>query len=207
MAREEKSDEVARGGLLVLKVKAPAPVGVIHGRFQVLHNDHLKYLLAGKKRCEHLVVAITNPDPVHTKQDNMDSHRSSVAANPLTYYERLLMIRAALTGAGLGLETFTIVPLPINFPELYKHYVPLDAIFYLTIYDQWGEKKLAMFKELGLTTEVLWQRPQEQKGLSSTEIRRKIAAGEKWESLVPPGVAALVNTFNLRRRLGKLDAL
>ena len=38
-------------------------IGVIHGRFQLLHNDHLKYLLAGKKRCEHLVVGITNPDP------------------------------------------------------------------------------------------------------------------------------------------------
>lgn len=25
-------------------------VGVIHGRFQVLHNDHLKYLLAGKEK-------------------------------------------------------------------------------------------------------------------------------------------------------------
>jgi len=36
--------------------------GVVHGRFQVLHNDHVKYLLAGKARCRHLVVGITNPD-------------------------------------------------------------------------------------------------------------------------------------------------
>lgn len=43
--------------------------GVIHGRFQLLHNDHLKYLLAGKARCEHLVVGITNPDPCLTKAD------------------------------------------------------------------------------------------------------------------------------------------
>jgi glycerol-3-phosphate cytidylyltransferase-like family protein len=31
-------------------------VGVIHGRFQVLHNDHLKYLLLGKALFKHLVV-------------------------------------------------------------------------------------------------------------------------------------------------------
>jgi D-arabinose 5-phosphate isomerase GutQ len=37
-------------------------VGVIHGRFQILHNDHLKYLLAGKDLCRHLVIGITNPD-------------------------------------------------------------------------------------------------------------------------------------------------
>ena len=24
-------------------------LGVIHGRFQVLHNDHIKYLMAGKR--------------------------------------------------------------------------------------------------------------------------------------------------------------
>jgi nicotinamide-nucleotide adenylyltransferase len=33
------------------------PLGVIHGRFQVLHKDHLKYLLAGKSLCEHLVLS------------------------------------------------------------------------------------------------------------------------------------------------------
>ena len=37
--------------------------GIIHGRFQILHNDHVKYLLAGKQFCRHLVVGITNPDP------------------------------------------------------------------------------------------------------------------------------------------------
>lgn len=31
-------------------------VGVIHGRFQVFHNDHLEYVLAGKSRCRHIVV-------------------------------------------------------------------------------------------------------------------------------------------------------
>jgi hypothetical protein len=62
--------------------------GVIHGRFQVLHNDHLKYLLAGKARCRHLVVGITNPDPFLTKEDAAEPRRSEPGANPLTYFER-----------------------------------------------------------------------------------------------------------------------
>ena len=166
--------------------------GVIHGRFQVLHNDHLKYLLAGKARCEHLVVGITNPDPSLTKTDTADLKRSSDKANPFTYFQRYQIVRAALTHHGLGEEQFSVVPFPINFPELYRHYLPLDATFFLTIYDEWGERKLALFQSLGLTTEVLWRRTSATKGLSATDIREKIAAGEPWQHQVPPGVAEII---------------
>ncbi len=175
--------------------------GVIHGRFQVLHNDHIKYLLAGKARCEHLVVGITNPDPTLTRQDAADSSRSSQDANPLTYYERYCMVNAALAESGQGPESFSVVPFPINFPELYKYYVPLDAVFFLTIYDAWGEKKLQMFQGMGLKTEVLWRRQPEDKGLSSTAIRRKIVAGEPWEHLVPAATARLIEEFAIAARI------
>jgi len=178
--------------------------GVIHGRFQVLHNDHLKYLLAGKKRCRHLVVGITNPDPSLTRQDAADNTRSARAANPFTYYERFCLVRAALSGAGIGLAEFSIVPFPINFPDLYQYYLPLDATFYLTIYDKWGEKKLTMFQELGLTTEVLWRCSRDRKGLSATEVRELIAAGEKWQHLVPSSVAELLNRWQAAARLRKM---
>ena len=75
--------------------------GVIHGRFQVLHNDHLAYIMAAKLRCEHLVVGITNPDPTLTKEDFADPQRSLAINNPLTYFERYTMVRAVLVEAGL----------------------------------------------------------------------------------------------------------
>lgn len=183
-------------------MKKPA-IGVIHGRFQILHHDHLKYLLAGKERCDHLVIGIANPDPSLTKQDRADQHRASLAANPLTYYERYQAIRVTLVEAGLQLEQFSIVPFPINFPELLKYYVPMKATFFLTIYDEWGERKLAHFKALGLRTEILWRRPLSQKGQTSTEIREKIRTGEPWQHLVPPAMATLIDTFNLPRRLSQ----
>ena len=40
------------------------PIGVIHGRFQMLHHGHMEYLLAGKKRCQRLIIGISNPDDV-----------------------------------------------------------------------------------------------------------------------------------------------
>ncbi|MBY9010002.1 MAG: nicotinate-nucleotide adenylyltransferase, partial [Candidatus Lokiarchaeota archaeon] len=62
-------------------------LGTIHGRFQILHNDHMKFIIAGKKLCKHLIVGITNPDPSLTKDHGTNPHRSTPVANPLTYYE------------------------------------------------------------------------------------------------------------------------
>ena len=178
--------------------------GFIHGRFQVLHNDHLTYLLAGKKECERLVVGITNPDPSLTKQDDADVSRSDQTANPLTYYERFLMVQAALVEAGLDLEEFIIVPFPVNFPELYRYYIPPEATFFLTIYDEWGEKKLSMFESFGLKTKILWRRPLAEKGLTSSDVRQKIVEGKPWQHMVPPSVGRLIAEWNLSERLQRI---
>ena len=179
--------------------------GFIHGRFQVLHNDHLTYLLAGKKECQRLVVGITNPDPSLTKQDDADVSRSDQAANPLTYYERFLMVQAALVEAGLDREEFIIVPFPVNFPELYRYYIPPEATFFLTIYDEWGEKKLSMFESFGLKTKILWRRSQAEKGLTSSEVRQKIVEGKPWQDMVPPSVGRLIVEWNLSDRLQRIN--
>lgn len=175
--------------------------GVIHGRFQVLHNDHLNYLLAGKARCRHLVVGITNPDPSLTRVDPADPDRSSPSANPLTYFERYVMVREVLREAGLTLEEFSIVPFPVNLPELYGHYVPLDATFYLTVYDDWGRHKLKLFRDCGLKVEVLWNRSREGKGLSAEGIRRLMARGEPWDHLVPEATGRLMHRWGIPERL------
>jgi len=178
--------------------------GVIHGRFQVLHNDHLKYIMAGKMRCNHLVVGITNPDPILSKEDSADPQRSLAINNPLTYFERYSMVRLVLMEAGLKEQDFSVVPFPINTPDLYKYYVPLDGAFFLTIYDEWGKRKLEQFKDLGLKTVVLWTRPLEEKGLSGSDIRKKMGAGEPWERLVPEGTQHLMKKWSIPERLRSL---
>jgi nicotinamide mononucleotide adenylyltransferase len=175
--------------------------GVVHGRFQIFHLDHLKYVLAAREKCRHLVVGITNPDPTLTKADAADPYRSSSAANPLTYFERYSIIRAVLLEAGLDQAEFSIVPFPINFPDLYHFYVPLDAVFYLTIYDDWGKKKLRLLQSLALNVEVLWVKSSEQKGISAKEVRRRMAGGEAWEHLVPPAAASVIKRMGIEARL------
>jgi len=186
--------------------KVKYDLGVIHGRFQVLHNDHIKYLLAGKNLCKQLVVGITNPDPSLTRDSNTNPHRSTPMANPLTYYERYLMIQAALLEQGLKYSEFSIVPFPINLPELLKYYVPTDAVFFLTIYDDWGRQKKQYFESLGLKIHVLWEVTLEKKGLSSSDIRDAIINNKQWEQFVPMSVARLINEWNIINRLRELNS-
>jgi len=179
--------------------------GVIHGRFQILHNDHMTYLLAGKARCDHLIVGITNPDPTLTNDDPADPARSLALANPLSYYERYMMVKKAFVEVGIAPREFSIVPFPINLPELYQYYIPLDATFFLTIYDEWGRKKLAQFRSLGLRTEVLWERSLADKGLSGAEIRRRIVSGVAWKHLIPPSTHMLLRKWGVLKRLRELE--
>lgn len=179
--------------------------GVIHGRFQVLHNDHLAYLLDGMSRCDHLVVGITNPEPALTKEDRADPARSRPDSNPLSYYERSRLVSAALLARGVDRDSFTVTPLPINLPERYGHYVPLDAVFFLTIYDAWGRRKLELFRSLGLKVEVLREVAPSDKGLSATEVRHRMARGMAWEDLVPAATVPLLLAWDVPARLRRAE--
>jgi nicotinamide mononucleotide adenylyltransferase len=181
-------------------------IGVIHGRFQVLHNDHMKYLLASVDHCRHLVVGITNAEPAMIQDEAADPQRSTPLANPLTYYERYQLVRSALVESGVALLDFSVVPLPISQPERYRYYVPLDAVFFLSIYDDWGRRKKRYFESLGLKTCVLREVTPEEKGISSTTIRQCMLSGEPWHHLVPASVSALLEEWNIAQRLRDIDS-
>ena len=183
-----------------------AETGIIHGRFQILHNDHVKYLLAGKQLCRHLVVGITNPDPTLTKKERENPQRHNLSSNPLTYYERYVLVKEVLQAQGVAPNEFSVVPFPINMPELYKYYVPMNGLFFLTIYDNWGRKKLNTFKSLGLNTYVLWEVPQEKKGISAAEIRGLMVDGKPWEHMVPSCVSHLLKKWDIPCRIKKIIA-
>lgn len=160
-------------------------IGVIHGRFQMLHKGHMEYLIAGKKRCEHLVIGIANPDLTLTRFNSANPHRSESSANPLTYFERYQMLQGALIEYGIVQSSFDIVPFPINYPELLFNYVPSDARYYITIYDRWGEEKKRTLEQLGCNVEVMWKRTPEERFTSGTYVRQCIADGLPWKHLVP----------------------
>jgi nicotinamide-nucleotide adenylyltransferase/phosphinothricin biosynthesis protein PhpF len=180
-------------------VELIAKKGVIHGRFQPLHLGHLEYLLAGKQLCRHLIVGITNPDPTTIVQEEADTHRHLAEANPCTYYERLCMVEAALINAGVERNEFAIVPFPHSQMERISHYVPNDALFFLSIYDAWGETKLERFEGAGLHVFNLWRR--KRKITSSAEIRQLIREKLNWQALVPSPVKDLIIDCGIDERI------
>lgn len=170
-------------------------LGFIHGRFQLFHNDHLRYALLAKQQCEKLIVGITSPENASLIREEVDPHRSEAASNPFTYYERFNMVKLALLGAGLKREDFEIVPYPIERPEILYNYVPLGATSFFTIYDDWGYEKLNRLKNLGYGTVVLFDT--RQKAMCSTEIRQKMVNGDNWKQMVPEAVYHYVVENNL----------
>ena len=170
-------------------------LGFIHGRFQLFHNDHLRYALLAKEQCEKLIVGITSPENASLIREEVDPHRSEAASNPFTYYERFNMVKLALLGAGLKRGDFEIVPYPIERPEILYNYVPLGATSFFTIYDDWGYEKLNRLKSLGYGTVVLFDT--RQKAMCSTEIRQKMVNGDNWKQMVPEAVYQYVVENNL----------
>lgn len=177
-------------------------VGVIHGRFQPLHNGHMEdYVLPAVERCKHLIVGIANPDPSLTAPHPANPERARASSNPFTYYERAVMIRSTLIERGIEQDRLTIVPFPINKPDLLRYYVPFDATFYVTIYDDWMRYKKELLKSLGLKVEVFFTRERDEHRVSATLVRKLIVDRGEWKSLVPPAVATYICQNQLEERL------
>lgn len=160
--------------------------------------------MAGMERCERLVIGICNPDEGRTSFSEVDPHRSEKGANPFSYYERYRMVKGTLLEMGVDPDRFDIVPFPINFPEMIFNYAPVDAKYYLTIYDGWGIEKKRVLEELGCDIEILRHVGIEEKGISGTDVRRLIMLGEEWADLVPHFVYAYVTGEGLDERIRRM---
>lgn len=176
--------------------------GCVHGRFQPFHGEHLEYALRAKERCRRLIVGITNPDPTWAKPEELSGHRHTADSNPFTYVERALMVEGSLLGAGLEARGFLVAPFPIQAPELCRFYVPEETVHFVRVYSAWEEEKVGRLKAEGLSVEVL-DRGKE-KGISGSEVRRRIRSGLRWEHLVPAASARVVHEAMARdpRRFG-----
>lgn len=163
--------------------------GMVHGRFQPFHNGHLEYALGAARRCRHLVVGITNPDPTHVRAEPLNPARSDAAANPFPFHLRYRMVRDALEQAGLEPSCLSVVPFPIHQPELWGCYVPEGTVHFVRVFSDWEAAKLGRLREAGYSAAVLDEGAPKQ--LSSSQVRERMGDGRPWQHLVPPAVAAL----------------
>ena len=171
--------------------RAGAPLGIIHGRFQPFHNEHLAYLRLAAARSQALVVGITNPEPDSTLPEAAAAGRHLPAENPYGYWQRLLMIEAVLESEALDGR---VVPFPISEPAQLRHYVPAGGVHYLRVFDAWGEEKVRRLQSLGHDVVVL--EPGAEKTLTGSEVRAAIRERGAWHELVPAPVARVLERLH-----------
>ena len=165
-------------------------LGCVTGRFQPVHDQHLELIGIALTECEHVIVAVTNPDSGARREEAASAHRHTAAANPFTYFERSRLLTAALAGAGWA-ERTTVVPFDLTRPPVWPEYVPLEARQFVRAYDDWERQKAAALEAGGYAVTVLDGDPAAKR--SATDIRALLAAGTGWRDAVPAGVAPLLD--------------
>jgi|ERR1700761_39101 len=176
----------------------------VHGRFQPFHNEHLEYALEGKRRCSFLWIGITRYDTTPSDINPLGRDREKPANNPLTYFERISMIRHALLDAGVEAGGFGFVPFPIETPKRLPVFLPTDVPCFTTICEPWNEEKIAVLRDVGYEVIVLWKR--QSKRVSGGAIRRDlIDGGTHWRSMVPAATAAAIERLAVADRLRQLQ--
>lgn len=172
----------------------PHKYGMIHGRFQPFHLEHLRYFRIAWDQSENVIVGITNPDPSTIRADELSQHRHLPDENPLTYIERLMMIQETLQEEGYPMERIFIVPMPIHHPDRWRYYIPKGTVMFVVVYSSWERQKAERLQREGFKVEVV---DHLNKGISGQRVRSLIRSHGEWEKLVPDPVKRY-----LRRRSG-----
>jgi nicotinamide-nucleotide adenylyltransferase len=161
---------------------------MIHGRFQPFHNGHLEYLKGAAAQSDEVWVGITNPDPTRVKPEPADPVRHLPESNPYTYAERLLMVKAA--AGEIDDVDVHVIPFPVNEPELWHAYVPPGVTQFIRHFSPWGATKIERLRAAGYEVVILDEGAE--KELSGADVRAAIRDGGDWQSLVPEGVARVI---------------
>lgn len=176
-----------------------ARLACVTGRFQPVHAQHLELFDIALREADHLIVAVTNPDPGSRHEERTSAHRHLGSANPFTYYERVRLLQAALAGAGLTSRT-TIVPFDLTRGEHWADYVPLHTRHLVRAYSDWERHKARLLSDAGYQVSVLDGDPATK--LSSSDIRDRIGHGHPWAALVPPAVVPVLTGLLASRSAG-----
>ncbi|NMO89359.1 adenylyltransferase/cytidyltransferase family protein [Actinomycetospora sp. TBRC 11914] len=156
-------------------------LAAVTGRFQPVHGQHLELFAHALRHHDELVVAVTNPDTGARREEATSAHRHTDAANPFTYFERLRLLTAALTGAGMA-DRAVVVPFDLTRPHLWPEYVPRHARHYVRAYSPWEKDKAARLEAGGYAVTVLDGDPAAK--LDAAAIRAGFDDGS-WVTMVP----------------------
>lgn len=153
--------------------------GLFIGRFQPFHKGHLAAAKFALSRVNQLVIVVGSAQKSHEPK------------NPFTAGERIMMIKESLDAdSEADVRRILIIPVPdTDVHSLWIHQVDMlvpkyDVVFANDLFT------LMLFREQGIKAiEAPLYRREE---MRATEIRKRMAAEENWEDLVPKPVSKVI---------------
>lgn len=167
-------------------------LGCVTGRFQPVHDQHLELFELVAAECEHLVVAVTNPDSGARREEPTSAHRHTPEANPFSYFERVRLLTVALEAVGLG-GRMTVVPFDLTRPELWTQYVPQHAHHYVRAFSSWERDKAGRLAAAGYEVTVIDGDPATKR--HAADVRARLRDGGDWETLVPAATVPVLKAL------------
>jgi nicotinamide-nucleotide adenylyltransferase len=157
--------------------------GLFVGRFQPFHKGHLATVKFALGKVDQLVIVVGSAQKSHEPK------------NPFTAGERIRMIKESLDAdKEIDIRKIMIIPVPdVDVHSLWTRQVDVLVPKYDVVLAN-DPFTLMLFRERGVKTV---EAPLvERNEMQATEIRKKMATGEKWKSLVPAPVAKIIREIN-----------
>jgi nicotinamide-nucleotide adenylyltransferase len=148
--------------------------GLFIGRFQPFHKGHLAAAKFALSRVNQLVIVVGSAQKSHEPK------------NPFTAGERIMMIKESLDAdSEADVRRILIIPVPdSDVHSLWTHQVNMLVPKYDVVFAN------DLFREQGIKAiEAPLYRREE---MRATEIRKRMAAEENWEDLVPKPVSKVI---------------
>ncbi len=164
--------------------------GLFLGRFQPIHNGHIKVIKLLMEEVEELIIGIGSAQHSHSFN------------NPFTAGERVTMIKNALQENGIDLTRIFLIPIfDTNDNRIWVSHVIACVPKFDVVYTN-NKLVFRLMKEFGVmvkNTEIF-----DREILSSTEIRNRILKGEKWQDLVPKSVVDFIEQIDGINRIREI---
>lgn len=156
--------------------------GLFVGRFQPFHKGHLATVKYALDKVDQLVIVVGSAQKSHEPR------------NPFTADERVRMIKESLDSDRVNAGRILIIPVPdVDVHSLWTRQVDMLVPKYDVVFAN-DSFTLMLFRERGVKTveAPLVDRNE----MQATEVRKKMATGERWEGLVPAPVANIIKEIN-----------
>jgi nicotinamide-nucleotide adenylyltransferase len=165
------------------------PVALFIGRFQPFHKGHLSAVKWIAKKSSKVIVAIGSAQEKNTVR------------NPFSVNERMKMIKAQLTAAGLQKKCAFASVTDINSNERWAAHVDAHVPRYEVVYSNNALVKKLMRKTRKTVRAVPFFKKEK---FNATKIRTRMKKGARWQDRVPAKVKSVLKRIGAEARVKRL---